>query len=99
MPRIDRLWYEIDAETKGFEDGVLRAGDKLSAFAAYAKGHPLAVLGALGAAAAVAGVKISQMGARFESEMVKVQTVARASRKELDGLGAGVQKLFSSLPV
>jgi TP901 family phage tail tape measure protein len=99
MPRLDRLWYEIDSETKGFEEGIARSDQKLRAFTEYAKGHPLIVLGALGAAATVAGVKLAKMAADFERQMAKVQTVAQGSKQQLDDLANGVLATFQSLPV
>jgi TP901 family phage tail tape measure protein len=97
--RLDRLFYTIDAETKGFDEGILKSGEKLRTFVEYAKGNPLVVLGALGAAAAVAAYKVEQMGAAFAHEMAKVQTVARGTKQELDNLGRGVLGVFTSLPV
>lgn len=97
--RLDRLYYEIDAETKGFDDAILQSGAKLKTFTEYAKGHPVAVLGALGAAAAAAAYKISQMGAAFQSEMIKVKTVVASSGGDMRALSDGVLRLFRSLPV
>lgn len=99
MPRLDRLWYEIDAETKGFDNGILQSEQRLKSFAEYAAGHPVAVLGALGVAATLAGYKLAQMAASFEHEMTKVSTVLDGADLSVEELSAAVLELNASLPI
>lgn len=93
MPRLDYLWYEIDAQTKGFDEGILKSGQKLENFVTYVKGAPLVVLGALAAAAIVAGAKIAQMGQEFEYAMARVNTAAQVTKPQLEALGKGVLEI------
>lgn len=98
-PRLDRLWYVIDAETKSFDEGIVRSGEKLRSFTEYAAGHPLVVLGALGAAAVVAGGKMLRMAEDYEKSMKMVQTVTDTTQVSMADLSNGVLKTFESLPI
>lgn len=99
MPRIDNLWYDLELRSKQFDDGVLQSQAHLASFVRYAAGQPIAVIGALGVAATVAGVKIAEMGARFEKEMAAVQTNVQGTKAQLNDLGRGVLQVFRDLPV
>lgn len=99
MPRLDRLWYEIDAETKGFDQGVLQAQDRLKSFTEYAAGNPMAVLGALGVAATLVGIKLAKMAMDFQQQMAMVDTVLDPTQASLKDLTAQVLELNESLPI
>lgn len=98
MPRLDRFWYEIDAETKGFDEGILQSGGKLKQFAEYAAGPPLVVLGALGAAAVVAGYKATQMAAAFDTSMRKVSAAAPGAAREISKVRDAIADIASVSP-
>lgn len=98
MPRLDRFWYEIDAETRGFDEGILQSGDKLKKFAEYAAGQPLVVIGALGAAAVVAGYKATQMAAAFDTSMRKVSAAAPGAAREISKVRDAIADIASVSP-
>lgn len=97
--RIERLYYEIAAETKAFDEGLLQSQGKLKAFLDFAKAHPAAVFGALAAAATATAAKLTAMAAEFQHEMQKVQTVVQGSTAQLGALGEGIKTIFRSLPI
>ena len=99
MPRLDRLWYEIDAQTQGFDRGIVQSESRLKSFTEYAKSNPVAVLGALGVAATLAGAKLAQMAAGFERQMAMVKTVLDPTQASLADLSQGVKDLFRDLPI
>lgn len=99
MPRLDRLWYEIDAQTQGFDKGILQSQTRLESFTEYARTHPVAVLGALGVAATLAAAKLASMAAQFQHEMAKINTVLDTSQASLGSLADGIDATFTSMPI
>jgi TP901 family phage tail tape measure protein len=71
VPRLDRLWYEIDARTEKFTRGMGATVPVMSRFTTVLKAGPVAALGVFAVAAAgIAAVGIRSF-AKFEDAMVK----------------------------
>lgn len=99
MPKIDTLWYDLEARTQDFETGIARSRTALSDFTAYVKANPIAVVGGLTASIVALGAASARTAAMFETEMAKVQTVLQGTKAQLDAMAVGVLGLFRELPL
>jgi hypothetical protein len=65
--RIDKLYVEVNAETKGFESGMNGVDRQLARFAELAKGAPLVAAAAFGSSLLLIGNRAQQMAREVDA--------------------------------
>lgn len=98
MPRLDRLWYEIDARTKDFDENIGGAKKKLQDFTDYAGKHPGVVLGALGVAFAAVAFEAVKMAAEIDESMRKLKAVMPSVTGDIASLRKEIADLSLTTP-
>lgn len=96
---LAKLFYTLEANSKGLERELGLAERSLSRTAAFVKANPVLALGALGTAFAAAGAKAVGMAAEFEASMAEVSTLVDTTSVDMQKLAEGVLELYRSLPV
>ena len=98
MPRLDTLWYEIDARTKDFDENIVGAKRKLQDFTDYAGKHPGIVLGALGVAFAAVAYEATKMAAEIDKSMRQLKSVMPGATADIKALREEIVQLSLSTP-
>jgi TP901 family phage tail tape measure protein len=87
VPRLDRLWYDLELRTTQFEKGLGLAKKKGKTFVSWMKAHPIAVAGALGVALTIAATAAVKAFANFDDKLTKslaiMGKVGKAMRKDM----------------
>lgn len=96
---LAKLFYTLEANSKGLERELGLAERSLGRTAAFVKANPVLALGALGTAFAAAGAKAVGMAAEFEASMAEVSTLVDTTSVDMQKLAEGVLQLYRSLPV
>lgn len=98
MPRLDVLWYEIDARTKDFDENIVGAKKKLQDFTDYAGKNPGIVLGALGVAFAAVAYEATKMAAEIDEAMRHLKAVMPGVTGDIASLRKEIVDLSLSTP-
>ena len=98
MPRLDVLWYEIDARTKDFDENIAGAKKKLNDFIDYAGKNPGIVLGALGVAFAAVAYEATKMAAEIDEAMRHLKAVMPGVTQDIASLRKEIVDLSLSTP-
>lgn len=96
--RIDRLFYEIDSETQGFEQGMQSAQKSVKSFTEYVATNPGFALGAFAVAMIEVGKKATEMAAQVDAGLRKVQQAMPGTTRDLSTLRDGIAELSKVSP-
>jgi TP901 family phage tail tape measure protein len=96
---LARLFYRIEAESRGLDAQLRGAERSFGRTADFIKAHPVAAAGALGVALLGAAVKATQAASAFEKSMAEISTLVDTTAVDMKQLSDGVLELFKSLPV
>lgn len=93
---LARLFYDIEAETKSLDQGLKDSERKLVSFSTFVRAHPMKALGALTAAAAVAGVQAAKMAEQFDAAARKIAATIPDGTARLQDLKKAADQLAIS---
>lgn len=96
---VARLFYQLEANTKGLDRELQGAEKSLGRTAAFIKANPVVALAALGTAMAGVALKAAGMASKFESSMAEVSTLVDTTSVDMRKLADGVLGLYRNLPV
>lgn len=99
MPRLDTLWYDIEARTEHLSTGLAAAERRLQKFAGLVRAHPAAALGALASTAVMVGIEAARMADRFDTAMRKVAALLPGIGQGMGDLRAQVLAMSREVPV
>ena len=94
--RIDRLFYELELQSRDFDRGVLNAERAAGRFTRFMEKHPLAVTGALAASFVTIGIQSARMAAQLDGDMRKVK--AALPTADIDRMREAVLQLSQEVP-
>jgi hypothetical protein len=97
--RIEALWWELDVRSQKLNEGVERAEKRLSKFAQFVKAHPVAMLGALGAAFALTGAAAAKFAEQIDRSLRRVDALLPKTSTGVDRLREQLVQLARETPV
>lgn len=83
---LARLFYTLEAETKGLKSDLDGAQASFSKFTSFVKANPYVALGALAAAAVAVGVQATKMAAEMDDAVKKIANRVPDASRQLDRL-------------
>jgi TP901 family phage tail tape measure protein len=99
MPKIDELWWELDVRSQKLNEGVERAEQRLKKFVGFVKAHPIAVLGALGAAFALTGFAAAKFAEQIDRHLRRVDALIPKTTQGVDRMRQRLLELARITPV
>lgn len=96
---VARLFYQLEANTKGLDRELQGAEKSLGRTAAFIKANPVVALAALGTAMVAVAAKAVAMASGFEKSMAEVSTLVDTTSVDMRKLADGVLNLYRNLPV
>jgi TP901 family phage tail tape measure protein len=99
MPKIDELWWELDVRSQKLNEGVERAEQRLKKFVGFVKAHPIAVLGALGAAFALTGFAAAKFAEQIDRHLRRVDALIPKTTQGVDRMRQRLLELARTTPV
>jgi hypothetical protein len=97
MPKVDTLWYDIEARWDKLDAGVTQVQKKLSGLATFIKEHPEAAFAGLAATVAIVAYQLTKMGVEFDTTMRRVAASMPGGLAALAELKKGVLDLSKEM--
>lgn len=96
---VARLFYQLEANTKGLDRDLQGAEKSFGRTAAFIKANPVVAVAALGTAMVGVALKATEMASKFEKSMAEVSTLVDTTSVDMKKLADGVLGLYRNLPV
>jgi hypothetical protein len=97
--KIDELFWELDLKSQKLHDGIDRAEKRLGKFVQFIKAHPVAVLGALGAALTLAGIAAAKFAEQIDRHLRRVDALIPKTTQGVDKMRQRLLDLARATPV
>lgn len=99
MPRIDVLWWELEARADKYVKGIADSQTITERFAQFIVDHPIAVMGALATAFVAAADKAVDFADRVEASMLRIGNVMPSAVGHLDEMKDALDQIGQKVPL
>lgn len=99
MPRIDVLWWELEARADKYVKGIADSQTVTSRFVDFIAGHPMAVMGALATAFIAVGEKATEMAGQVEDAMLRIGNIMPSAVGHLEDMKQALFDLAQQVPL